>query len=287
MRVQVRRRGACLAADPADGDTRISALHTLAPPLAVIRITRITRITRISDVTCIIRVATAALHSWKLRVNPHPQHKSEPNTATQGMDDELDPLSTLALLGLLAHMPIGTKIAISNNRVRLEEPTAAGWLWRTCQHHLLRRGGYSRNCLHRLQVPVSRAVLWYGDRVGAVTAQAVRGLNMLLCSYRGPDDGNVATTIRQIIASAKGAPLAGLADRGQADRELLARIAPAWPPADVNLLQGMFERLSHNDTNYVSCVQCLINGKAGDLDALLKSRPSDQTAAESASATGG
>ena len=92
----------------------------------------------------------------------------------------LDPLTTMIKLAILGYKPIGTKLAIDNNKIYFQEPTFSQGLLRWVY-------GNKRYELHQLLHPIGKAVKRYDIKDNSILIifqLAVKGLNQLKLSYK-------------------------------------------------------------------------------------------------------
>jgi len=92
----------------------------------------------------------------------------------------LDPLTTMVKLSILAYKPIGTKLAIDNNRIHFQEPSILQGFWRWAY-------GNKRYELHHLLNPIVKAVGRYqitNPDIKSIFENAMNGLERLKHNYQ-------------------------------------------------------------------------------------------------------
>lgn len=91
----------------------------------------------------------------------------------------LDPLTTMVKLAILGFKPIGTKLAIDNNKIYFQDPTVMQGFWRWAY-------GNKRYELHHLLNPIIKAVKRYdvsNPAIKFIFQSSVVGLDKLKNSY--------------------------------------------------------------------------------------------------------
>jgi len=91
----------------------------------------------------------------------------------------LDPLTTMVKLAILGYKPVGTKLAIDNNKIYFQEPSMTQGLLRWTY-------GNKRYELHHLLNSIVKAVKRYditNNSIKIIFQLAVKGLNQLKTSY--------------------------------------------------------------------------------------------------------
>ncbi len=168
----------------------------------------------------------------------------------------LDPFSTLVRLALLNFMNDGVKIGIGNNSIHFFEDTWLDWARRTMLS--LSTSGYSRETLHKLRVPMQRALFWYGEACPDLFELAVNGLAKLKTNYRDTTCstcGNVLETINFTMQIIKSKTL--LADMTMTP--VLDELKACWSAKDVEAVQALFVFLKSDDGRgravFIKCIQ--------------------------------
>lgn len=92
----------------------------------------------------------------------------------------LEPLTTIVTLAIISFKPVGTKIAISSNKIYIQPPNAV-------QGALRWTYGNNREEIHFLLKPIFRAIQiykpWSDDSIKSIFMSAVNGLKLLKNSY--------------------------------------------------------------------------------------------------------
>jgi len=178
---------------------------------------------------------------------------------------QLDPMSTAILLGLLKHLPAGTKLGVMQHRIELFEPGIVPWLRRTFLSYVVQEPGFNRTWLHNLQRPVELAMQWYRTQAPTLLATMRGGLECLQQSYTDAAGGNVRATIQ----------LAIMETRAQQDTDTRAEpdartkaLRTAWTPDEVAMVESMFQQLNADFVHaqyLLPCLMTLVQGKHQDV----------------------
>jgi len=103
----------------------------------------------------------------------------------------LDPLTTMVKLSILAYKPVGTKIAIDNNRIHFQEPSILQGFWRWAY-------GNKRYELHHLLNPIVKAVTRYpitNPDIKSIFESAMSGLERLKRNYQTSLGGSQSSVV--------------------------------------------------------------------------------------------
>lgn len=96
------------------------------------------------------------------------------------IDMILEPLQVLIQLAILSFLPIGTKMSISENILKLQQPTMLQGVWRWYQQD-------NKDDLYYLFHAIRRYYKWYKDRDDQVFAEilrlAIKGIQKLTDTY--------------------------------------------------------------------------------------------------------
>jgi len=104
----------------------------------------------------------------------------------------LEPLQVMIQLALLAHSPIGTKISVNNNILRIQPPTWSQGVQRWW-------GNDNKDDLYYLFHAIRRYYKWYKSQNDAVynyiLVWAVKGIDKLSETYNKADKNNIRHTL--------------------------------------------------------------------------------------------
>lgn len=185
----------------------------------------------------------------------------------------LDPLSTVVQLAVLSRLEPGVKIGIVRNAIVIHRPNVKDWVRRTGAS--LFTQGCTKHALFHLRVPLERAVTWYYEKTPHLFEMALRGLGVLLESYKSdPSDGNVVDTIKLAIKTLKERD--AIAPESLDGRPALRQLQLSWTDAEIAALTHvvpLMEREGPVPEHIVACVEELLMHKQRDLIDIIRSSP--------------
>ena len=104
----------------------------------------------------------------------------------------LEPLQVMIQLALLEHCPVGTKVSVSDNILRLQMPTLFQGVWRWYNHD-------GKDDLYYLFHAIRRYYKWYksqNNRIfNYILTAAIKGLNKLILTYSKTDQTAITHTL--------------------------------------------------------------------------------------------
>lgn len=106
----------------------------------------------------------------------------------------LDPLTTMVKLSILGYKPLGTKLAIDNNRIHFQEPSLLQGFWRWAY-------GNKRYELHHLLNPIVKAVGRYAisnPDIKSIFENAMNGLERLKHNYQSSSGSPSSVVIHSL-----------------------------------------------------------------------------------------
>ena len=114
------------------------------------------------------------------------------STKKERSDMILEPLQVMIQLALLEHCPVGTKVSVSDNILRLQMPTLFQGVWRWYNHD-------GKDDLYYLFHAIRRYYKWYksqNNRIfNYILTAAIKGLNKLLLTYSKTDQTAITHTL--------------------------------------------------------------------------------------------
>ena len=104
----------------------------------------------------------------------------------------LEPMQVMIQLALLAHSPIGTKVSVNNNILRIQQPT---WIQGTIRWW----NNDNKDDLYYLFQAIRRYYLWYKPDscviYEKIMLSAIKGLNNLIKTYENTDKISIRHTL--------------------------------------------------------------------------------------------
>ena len=192
----------------------------------------------------------------------------------------LDPLTTMIKLAILGYKPIGTKLAIDNNKIYFQEPTFSQGLLRWVY-------GNKRYELHQLLHPIGKAVKRYDIKDNSILIifqLAVKGLNQLKLSYKN-NSSLVIHSLELYISIINSVLIIDNDDNRSKSNMILNTISEEddkienpfifsnlWLSEEINLVSKMLKQIetSKKDTNtYLDAVNTILTMKEDRANELI------------------
>ena len=189
----------------------------------------------------------------------------------------LDPLTTMIKLALLGYKPIGTKLAIDNNRIYFQEPTLFQGVWRWVY-------GNKRYELHHLLNPIIKAVKRYDIQnasIKLIFQQAVIGLDRLKSSYN--NDSSLVnhsldlymSIINNTLIPEKGKQTNNIFHSVQEEDDSMKHVSMfqnLWADDELNLVAKMLQQIESakkDSKTYLDAVNTILSMKEDRANELI------------------
>ena len=190
----------------------------------------------------------------------------------------LEPFSTLIKIAIIGYKPFGTKIAISNNKLYIQEPSVLQGLRRSVWSN-------KREEIHFLLKPVMRCTELFppddSDELTFIYAQAINGLKHLKNTYNN-ESSTVCHTLDLYISILEQKQvnksvhihsydeINDLALSVNTKINLKNIFDGIWDKNDIILISNLFKSISHssgiNNNSYLKSIEQLIKAKEHIID---------------------
>jgi hypothetical protein len=144
----------------------------------------------------------------------------------------LEPLSCILKLSLLQYKEVGTKISVTNNSLKFNEPSLFQGFSRSM-------GGDSRHDLHNICHPLMKCLEWYPFSEGVNAffyRECVKGLEILKSSYES--NSIINHTIDHYIGLLQGREFEPIEDTA-----VTGELKGMWTDKEIVILQTMIEHI--------------------------------------------
>jgi len=189
----------------------------------------------------------------------------------------LDPLTTMIKLALLGFKPMGTKLAIDNNRITYQEPTMFQGVWRWAY-------GNKRYELHHLLNPIIKAVKRYETNkpyIKLIFEHAVIGLDRLKSSYN--NDSSVVThsldlyisiinnVMQEKDGNKKVNAVFNSVNEEEDGKQAISIFKDLWSEEEIKLVANMIQQINKKEANtYLEAINTILNTKEERANVLIK-----------------
>ena len=184
----------------------------------------------------------------------------------------LEPLSIIIKLALISLYPVGTKIAIYNNKLHIHSPTIfQGTIRWSC--------GSTREDIHRLLNPITKALYNYSPFINGKYRQlfksAIKGLDILKQSYN--DQSSILSHALEyyihIIERTFETPIDTIRDINKNIQSLDNIFMDLWTDIDIDLISNTFSIINNDVDNipdYITAINAMLSTKRLRIKEIIK-----------------
>ena len=160
----------------------------------------------------------------------------------------LEPLSIIIKLAIISLYPVGTKIAVYNNKLHIHSPTVfQGTIRWSC--------GSTREDIHLLLNPITKALYNYSpylnEKYKHLFESAVKGLHILKLSYN--DESSILSHALDyyihIIEASFDTSIENIRDINKNFQSLEYMFTDLWTETDIDIISNMFSIIDDNVEN--------------------------------------
>lgn len=184
----------------------------------------------------------------------------------------LEPLSIIIKLATISLYPIGTKIAVYNNKLRIHTPTIfQGTIRWSC--------GSTREDVHLLLNPITKALYNYSPYMHTkykhLYESAIKGLEKLKQSYN--DESSILSHALDfyihIIESSFETSIENVRDINTNMHSLDNMFTDLWSDTDIDIISNMFSIIDTNVENtkdYIQAINAMLTTKRIHIKEIIK-----------------
>ena len=184
----------------------------------------------------------------------------------------LEPLSVIIKLATVSLYPIGTKIAVYNNKLRIHSPTIfQGTIRWSC--------GSTRGDIHLLLNPITKALYNYSPYIHTkykhLFESAIKGLEKLKQSYN--DESSILSHALDyyihIIEASFETSIENVRDVNKNIHSLDNIFIDLWTDVDIDIISNMFSIINDNVDNtndYIIAINAMLSTKRIQIKEIIK-----------------
>ena len=184
----------------------------------------------------------------------------------------LEPLSIIIKLSIISLYPIGTKIAVYNNKLHIQTPNFF-------QGTIRWSFGSTREDIHLLLNPITKALYNYSpnlnDKYKLLFEYAIKGLHILKESYHNHSSilSHALEYYIFIIESSFNKPINTIRDVNKKINAIDNIFIDLWTNEDIDIVTNMFSiayENSENKNDYILAINAILSTKRNKIKDIIK-----------------